>query len=296
MAKKLTQEYYINKCIEVHGDKYDYSLVVYKNKRTKIKIIRPVHGVFEQTPINHLQGSGCPFCNTDVRRKKDYVRKCKEKHNNKYDYSLIKYKNARERVKIICPEHGIFQQGLYDHLKGDGCPYCSGKKMNTELFIKKSKLIHNDKYDYELTKYESTLKEVQIICKKHGIFKQKPNIHLSGHGCPICKMSNKENEIISYLIENRIKYEYQKTFNGCKYKYKLYFDFYIPEYNFCIEYNGVQHYKPCSYFGGVDAYNKTKIRDKIKKEFCKRNNIKLCTISYKTNLLKKLNQIFNNEK
>lgn len=101
----------------------------------------------------------------------DYLNKCKIKFNNKYDYSLIKnYINNNNKVSIICLEHGIFKQSLKSHLKNDGCPYCSGKKMNTHFFIEKANKVHNNKYDYYLVDYKGAFKKVKIICPIHGIF------------------------------------------------------------------------------------------------------------------------------
>ena len=97
---------------KVHGEKYDYSLVQYKNIKTKIKIICPVHGIFEQSPIHHKKGSGCILCSYDKTRKnfEDIKKKFDKIHNNKYDYSISVYKNMKTKIKIICPFHGVFEQ------------------------------------------------------------------------------------------------------------------------------------------------------------------------------------------
>jgi hypothetical protein len=124
---------FVEKAKMIHGDKYDYSLVDYKNVKTKVKIICPDHGPFEQRPDSHLNGCGCFKCsniktanhnrlNIDV-----FIEKAKIIHNNKYDYSLINYKNAKTKIKIICPEHGTFKQRPDCHLRGQGCPKCNGK-------------------------------------------------------------------------------------------------------------------------------------------------------------------------
>jgi hypothetical protein len=82
------------------------------------------------------------------------------------------------------------------------------------------------------------------------------------------------------LIENNIKFKPQKSFPDCKYKYPLRFDFYLPEYNSCVEFNGLQHYEPIDFFGGDDGFKLSQIRDKIKKEYCDNNNIPLIIIRY----------------
>lgn len=140
--------------------------------------------------------------------------------------------------------------------------------------------MHGDKYDYSLVKYKNAHTKVKIICPLHGEFKQTPNCHVIGSGCPTCNESKGEKEIRTYLKENNIKFKQQKSFPDCKYKYPLRFDFYLPEYNCCIEFNGIQHYEPSEFFGGVDAFELNQIRDKIKKEYCDNNNIPLIIIRY----------------
>ena len=117
--KKLTKENFINKAKEVHHNKYDYSLVEYKNSKTKIKIICPKHGIFEQRPGMHLIGQGCPYCSGRIISKEFVINKAKEVHHNKYDYSLVEYKNLQTKVKIICPKHGVFEQKPFNHLQKD---------------------------------------------------------------------------------------------------------------------------------------------------------------------------------
>lgn len=119
--------------------------------------------------------------------------------NNKqkeYDYSLIKDKfSYNEEIKCICHskdlinrEHGIFKTTFGHLLRGDGCPKCSGKYMDKELFIYESKLIHGNDYSYDESVFLGKKKKLNIYCKKHKIyFPQTPEKHLSGHGCPICR-------------------------------------------------------------------------------------------------------------
>lgn len=291
---KLTNEEFIEKSNIVHNNKYDYSLVNYINNIIDVDIICKEHGIFQQRPSNHLTGNGCKECYIENFRNKKYLEKCINKFNNKYDYSLVDYKNNKSNVSIICKEHGIFKQTLKSHLKGLGCPYCSGKRMNTEFFIEKSNIVHNNYYDYSKTEYTKANELVKIICPKHGEFEQKAYIHSQGSGCKICKSSKGEREIIKILNNLNIDYIHQKKFEDCKYKSNLVFDFYLPNFDICIEYNGLQHYEPCDYFGGEDFFIITKIRDKIKKKYCKENNLKLFSISYKKNIESEIKKIINN--
>lgn len=131
----------------------------------------------------------------------EFISKAKRKHGDLYDYSKVVYVNTSKRVLIICKKHGEFWQGANNHLNGAGCPKCKGvkisvlKRCNTDNFIKKAILVHGDKYDYSKVKYINSKVEVSIICNKHGIFKQIPNTHLSGHGCPKCGYESNKTKI-----------------------------------------------------------------------------------------------------
>ena len=279
---KSNKEEFIEKAKLVHGDRYDYSLWEYVDCKTKSNIICKEHGVFKQNANNHLQGKGCPFCGGRAKRTtEDFVKKAKELYGDKYDYSLVEYINCETKIKIICNTcKKNFLQNPNNHLRGRGCPICRGFYRTTEDFIEKSNKIHDNKYDYSLTEYINSEIEVIIICPEHGKFKQIPYLHIYGTGCPYCKSSRGEKIIRNFLKENNIMYEEQKKFKDCKNKLPLSFDFYLTEYNVCIEYQGIQHFKPVEHFGGVDAFIKQKERDKIKKEYCKNNNIPLIEITY----------------
>lgn len=133
-------------------------------------------------------------------------------HNNKYDYSLVNYKNVRTKVDIICKKHGVFSQLPLHHIKGQGCKKCA-QYSNTNEFLKKASEIHGDKYDYSLVKYIRSNLKVKIICKEHGEFEQTPNSHLTNHGCPSCGNTKKMN--IDEFIDKSIK------IHGNKYDYSL---------------------------------------------------------------------------
>ena len=135
--------------------------------------------------------------------KEQFIEKAKEVHNNKYDYSKVEYINNSTKVCIICPEHGEFWQRPADHLKGHGCSACvNNKNLTTEEFIKRSNIIHNNKYDYSETNYINNSTLVKIICPEHGLFEQKPIYHLDGHGCPHCVGKQKTNEIFIQEMKN----------------------------------------------------------------------------------------------
>jgi hypothetical protein len=189
MRKKLTTEEFIVKAKEVHGEKYDYSKVLYTNAKAKIVIICPMHGAFDQRSDNHLQGQNCPTCAMINNRSnlKEFITKAKLVHKNKYDYSKVIYKDSRTKVTITCPEHGEFKQTPNNHLKGQICPNCVVYSCsNTEEFINKAIIVHSNKYMYNKVNYTMSKTKVTIICPIHGHFEQTPNRHLAGQGCPGC--------------------------------------------------------------------------------------------------------------
>ena len=287
--RRLTTEKIIEKFKNTHGNKYNYSLVDYKNGHNKVKIVCSEHGVFEQKPNNHIiLKQGCPECYGNKKLKTDkFIKKSKEIHGDKYNYSLVDYKNNFTKVKIICPNHGVFEQKPNGHLiQKSGCLKCSGKnKKTTKEFILLSKNVHGDKYDYSLVDYKNGHDKVKIICKNHGIFDQRPGLHTNGkHGCPICKSSKGEKMIQLTLEKNNIKYIKEYIFDDCKFKSHLRFDFYLPKYNICIEYDGIQHFEIVDYWGGIETLNLNKKKDKLKNDYCKKNDIKLIRIKYNRKL------------
>ncbi len=167
---------------------------------------------------------------------------------------------------------------------------CNGTpKKSINEFITQAKEKHNNRYNYTLVNYLNNETKVKIICQIHDIFEQTPAAHLRGQGCPICKESKGEITIRNYLIEKKIVFTPQKRFNDCRYILPLPFDFYLPDYNICVEFNGHQHYLSNHNFGSKNnEYEKIIFRDKIKLDYCLINKIPLLVISYKENIIEKL--------
>ena len=273
---KLTQKEFIDKCKIIHHFKYDYSKVDYINTETKVCIICPEHGEFWQTPHSHLQGADCPFCKGCIKlTQEEFVKRAKQIHGNKYDYSKSIYNSYETKVCIICPEHGEFWQTPHSHLQGQGCPYCNGLYKTTGQIITEFREIHKDKYDYSKVDYINTETKVCIICPEHGEFWQTPHSHLQGQGCPYCNESKLEKEINLFLTENDLVFKRQKTFEWLKDKSNLYLDFYLPDYNIAIECQGIQHFKPIEYFGGIEMFQRQQYLDYLKYHLCADHNIKI---------------------
>jgi hypothetical protein len=287
------KENFINKAKVIHNNSYDYSSVEYINNRNKVKIICKIHGIFEQRPDNHIcLKQGCSMCSGNNKRTTDeFIKLAKLKHNNLYKYPNTNYINDSTYVDILCEKHGEFKQIPNAHLRGAGCGICSGNiKLTNEEFVNKSNEKHNNFYDYSKSNYTGINNKVLIICPKHGEFSQVPNSHLRGVGCPFCNHSKGEKLIKEYLKENKIEFIPQHRFDDCKSIRPLPFDFYLPDYNMCIEYNGEQHYKPIKFFGGVKKFNSLKYNDETKVDFCNKNNIELIIVTYKdSNIIDILN-------
>lgn len=184
--KYLTNEKFIEKANLVHNFEYEY-IDEYINSKKMIRILCREHGIFNQRPNSHLQGQGCSKCSFEKMKitNEKFIEISNNIHNFKYKYN-DKYINIKTKISIVCKEHGEFKQRPDSHMKGSGCNKCIGLSMDKSLFIEKANSIHNKIYDYSLTDYINTRTKISIICKEHGEFKQTPNKHLVGRGCPKC--------------------------------------------------------------------------------------------------------------
>ena len=280
--------------MEIHKNKYEYSTDKgYIGYTDKIRIVdRETNDTFFYRVDRHLSG---------IHPNKVTLNQFKIKssivHNSKYDYSLItNIKSVCDKVEIICSQHGVFKQRVSNHMYlGDRCPKCVGiKKWDTESLKNDFDKVHNGNYDYSMVEYVSTMDKVRIVCRVHGEFKQNINKHLYGQGCRSCKNLSKGEEYIkNYLDTSKIKYIRQHGFDGCRYINKLSFDFYLPDFNTCVEFDGIQHFKPVDKFGGMKSYIEIIKRDECKNKWCFDNNISLIRIkninevNYKLNFVNK---------
>jgi hypothetical protein len=284
MPKKYSKEEYQKKFVESYPTLE--LLSEYNGDKKYITVRCKIHDYIFNTKPNWLkQGQGCQKCYDDRRgnssRKttKEFIEDAKKIHGDKYDYSKVEYKGNKIKVCIICPQHGEFWQRPNKHLSlKQGCPKCGDilnglkKRLSRTEFIKRAKYVHGDKYDYSKVEYVTSETKVQIICPKHGEFLQTPNCHLNGHGCPICNESHLEKAMKNILLENNIEFEQQKKFTWLG---RQSLDFYLPQYNIAIECQGEQHFKVVEHFGGEKEFQKLLRRDKIKKQKCDTNNLKL---------------------
>lgn len=281
-TRAFTTEEFIERAKGIHGDKYDYSKVVYKGGDKDICIICPIHGEFWQKPHVHLNSCGCPKCgienSANSRRKtiNDFIEKANEIHHNFYNYSKVNYTSASNLVTIICPKHGEFQQRPLNHLMGQGCPKCgnlrkgSSVKLTTQEFVDEAKGMYGGKYDYSNVEYINNHTKVCIICPEHGEFWQRPIDHLHGHSCPKCghTISQAEKDISAFVKsiigdDNVIENARNIISNG-----EL--DIYIPARKLAIEYDGLRWHS--------EEFGKDRFYHLNKTEQCKVLGIKLIHI------------------
>lgn len=270
-GKKTIKEF-VNDANLVHNNKYDYSKFEYVNNLTNGIIICPIHGEFYQLPINHLAGSGCLSCGIQAAREKklkslsEVIKESNKSHNNKYDYSKVKYEGAFVKILIICPLHGEFKQTPHNHIFGHGCPKCGRIEANQKLtkstneFIEQARKVHGDKYDYSKVNYIGSFDKITIICPKHGKFKQSPANHLNGNNCLSCSRSTVSKISQLWLDMLGIHHKYrEKVIIVEKNKYIL--DAFVPETKTAYEFYGDY------WHGNPNKYNKDDFNSQKNKSF-----------------------------
>lgn len=296
--RRLNTERFIEEARKIHGDKYDYSLVEYTKAETRVKIVCPKHGVFEQIPHSHLSGRGCRQCFNERypqlrwRTTEQFIEDARKIHGDKYDYSKTKYMGRNNNIIITCPIHGNFKQKADSHLLGYGCPKCGtlkavrhialknsesliekyeienmkqAKKIFATLFFDKAKRTHKNKYDYSQAKYVDSRTKIKIICPKHGAFWMAPKYHIGvrqSSGCPKCAMKQKsqpQEKMKKELIKLFGEKDVCEEYNKDK-RYPFFADFYIKSLDLFIELNAHwTHYKE---FYNSDSEQHKKILDK----------------------------------
>ena len=194
MRKKTSAEF-IAQAQAVHGDLYDYSQVEYKSANTKVLIIDPEYGEFEITPSNHLAGKGHTLRSKRPKyTTESFIDAAKKIHNNLYMYDKTDYSDSRTKVCVTDRDFGDFWVTPNNHLRGKGHPErgreraakASRKRgVSKSAFLARSRLKHNNLYDYSLMDYKNTSKKIKIIDPIYGVFEQTPKKHMTGQGHPM---------------------------------------------------------------------------------------------------------------
>ena len=303
---KQTTEAFIERAKSIHGNKYDYSLTEYKSAHSKIKFkCNRCGGIIEQQACDHLRTQGgCRKCGekesheprklTEKQFWESVLNYNKEKNWN-LDFSKSIFKGLNSLITFKCPIHGDISKKARELYKGHGCQKCGCEangikaRKSTEQFIKDAKKVHGDYYDYSEVDYKTAFTKIKIIDPEYGPFFMAPNSHLNGQG--FGKISNGEKIIRYYFLQHNICFEKEKTFKDLRSDTQtpLRFDFYLPDLNTCIEFQGEQHFKPVSYFGGEESFKKLKENDNKKVEWCSRpENPDLLIINYYDKIIEKL--------
>jgi hypothetical protein len=212
--KRITTEDFIQRSVKIHTEKYDYSLSKYVSQKDKLIVRCKIHGNFNISPNNHLNGKGCKECGLERSKKSRlkgleyYLIKSRLYHGNKYNYCEVVYLNSRKKVKITCPIHGEFYQSLQNHSIGHGCEKCGHdyrsenhpRKLSLEIFQKRCSETWGDLYDISgLKDYKNNSTKFNVICKKHGNFTTTPNQLMTNHGCIKCGLERiSESQRIEY--------------------------------------------------------------------------------------------------
>lgn len=190
-----------NRFNSIHSNKYNYSSAIYLGTKTKLIIICPIHGPFEQSPQGHLAGKGCRKCAVEnnhisqTRTTSEFIMLSKELWKDSYDYTNTIYVGNKTPLTLFCNKHKKeFKQIPGSHLAGaQGCKECVNEQKslsrveNKTIFINKAKLFHKDAYNYTNFVYIKSGVPGDIICNScNTTFTQSPNSHLTGRGCPSC--------------------------------------------------------------------------------------------------------------
>lgn len=300
---KITPEEYFRMANIVHNGFFSYEHAVYTGANNKLTPTCPIHGDFEVKANNHLSGHNCPMCKKEgikhkitplEQRKKstkkltqeEVVDRIKELYGDKYSTDDVLFEKTNKKIKLYCKEkdefgdeHGYFEITPSHLFGGQSCPKCGKNfRYSSEYVIKKFERVHGGLYDYRNFIYVDFHTPGEIICKKHGSFKQSPANHLKGQGCPFCNLSQLELDMENFLKENGVVFEKQMRREWLGQKS---LDFYLPEYNIGIECQGIQHFQHVEHFHSKPGYSFeiTWKRDQDKREICAKNGIKMVYFS-----------------
>lgn len=226
---------------------------------------------------------------TQKKRGEAFITRAKLVHRNQYDYSQVVYLRAATKVKILCSEHGTFEQTPANHVNGQGCPECAlemkiqmgkDRRLSQEDFISKCKAVHGELYDYSNLTYLSSDKPITISCSKHGPFTiaRAEKHYMYAQGCPHCvsgtSLSTPERIIAEVFDELGVLFHKEFKFDDCRShisNYKLRFDFYVPSKRMLIEFHGEQHFKRSSMMHPGDRFERMQEHDRIKARYAHDN-------------------------
>lgn len=299
-----------NALIEKHNNKYTFigfENDVYKDRRSKIIVQCPIHGEWKSTiEVFAHRGNGCRKCGNANKRRYSNDKAISIIDKYIQDNNLaIKFKgfvdgnyvDAHCKLILECEEHGEWNTTSFNNfLRGKSCPKCGvikniePQRLSEEEVINRinesNKMYHNNRYrfiGFKDGRYVNQNTKLILECPEHGTWETStlPSFYRQHQGCPKCSISHGENFISSYLNNNCISFYTQKKFNTCKDKRPLPFDFYLPDYNVLIEYDGRQHFESVKDFGGENNLYYIQSHDAIKTKWAYDNGYLLLRLNYK---------------
>lgn len=281
-SKRKTQEQFESEVFAIFGEEYDI-LGEYTTSLVKVEVRHNKCGnIYEVRPNTILRGSGCPEC---VPNKKKTTKIFKDEVFNSEGetYTVLgEYVNSTSKLEMkheVCGNTYEVKPGEFT--QGGRCPFCYGTHKKTlEQFKEEVESLEGNEYNVvgDYINNHTKIEMNHLIC---GLtYRVKPKEFLRGRRCPSCNGSRGERNIRDFLEREGIEYEREKTFEGLVRVAPLRVDFYLPEYNMCIEFDGLQHFEPIDFFGGEESFKNLKENDELKDTYCKDNGINMLRIPY----------------
>jgi len=296
MGSRLTHDQFLQKLKLKQSNIIVLSKYTYSDKYIQVQCNRCNH-IWRVLPRNLLTGTGCPNCAITKKLSHDQFLERMLRLNPNIKI-LGRYINMKTKILakcLICSTEWLVAPSKLSI--GRGCPTCAWKdrsnkwRLSHEEFIKNMKK-KNSKIKV-ISKYKKMTASIDVKCTICNFVwsPRAQDIYYRGNGCPRCRISKGERSVEDWLVENNIEFEVQKRFKDCKDQRILPFDFYIESLNTCIEYQGEQHYRKKKWNWKFDL-NYIQRHDKIKKDYCNKNNIRLLEITYKDEPYEKLTKYF----
>ena len=275
----------------VNNDEYSrfINFKEFKSSKSSIEVFCVIHNELYTTEFFRFkEGCRCQKCGNERRAisllkwTEEKIINYIKKNSDDIFIEFIELNGQNSIIKLKCKEGHIREQKFANFLDNKRCLYCNSSIPLTLEYIKEK--IKKDNYTLLSNEYKNNITPLEVLCDNGHIYKTNWNRYKEGKRCPRCyeaeHQSKGAKKIENILLLKNIDYKKEYRFEDCKFKHTLPFDFYLPQYNICIEFDGKQHYEIVDYFGGLDGFIDTKIRDTIKNIYCQQNNIKLIRIPY----------------
>lgn len=272
----MDKQTFLQKSRDLHGYKYQYINIPEKIKLNDYIELEYDGALYKQRVSKHLLGK-CPEKNTPKKSKEQFIKESLEVWGDRFDYSECEYVNANSKIRFFDKVNNRHVEQVASlHIQG-----FEPKKMDEDSFIIESELVSDYKYGYANCVYKNKTQKISLNCPIHGEFEVRPFDHLNyGVECERCEDGIGKKYISRFLDRHKISHYKEYKFSDCRNNSPLPFDFYIPSMRTCIEFDGIQHFQPSEFFGGVETFEKLKRNDGIKSDYCEENYINLIRIRH----------------